>query len=782
MVSSETVTHKKTASIAVAGNPNCGKTTLFNGLTGSSQRIGNWPGVTVEKKSGTLVGSGEMVEVVDLPGIYSLDAVSEDERVARDHILDGRPDLIVNIIDASNLERNLFLTLTLIEMKVPLIIVLNMMDVVEKRKTVIDVEALSGRLGVPVLGISALQGSDAARVRVAVERALADPRVSPADIQYPEPVEKAIDLWSRKLAGISADIGIDRRLLAIKLLDEDDELIDRVVGAGVLSRDEVSQALEDLEISLADTPDVAMAEAKYHFIKETVDAVRRQDDRKASATERIDRVVMSKVLGIPIFLGVIYLLFWVVTHVGGAFIDFFDLAVGTIFVDGFGALLTSFGAPVWLVSLLAGGVGAGVQTVATFVPVIFSMFFMLSLLEDSGYMARAAFVMDRFMRLIGLPGKAFVPMLVGFGCTVPAVMSTRTLENKKDRYLTVFMTPFMSCGARLPVYALFGAAFFGARSGLVVFSLYMIGIVLAILTGLLLKNTLFKGEAAPFVMELPPYHAPRMRQILRRTWMRLRVFLLRAGKVIVLAVLFLSFLNSLGTDGSFGNEDSTESVLAKISKTITPIFTPMGVEKENWPATVGLFTGLFAKEAIVGTISSLYSQMGAAEAAAADTGEELPAERFRLGAGLMDALASIPAGLAGIFGALGDPLGAGVIGEDESVIAEEVGARAGTFSALRRYFDNDGARAYAYLLFVLIYFPCVAALGAILREIGPRFGWMAIAYLTILAWSVATLFFQIARGGSVLWSVVAVGLVAGFIPLLNLVTRRGRIEVLETPS
>lgn len=747
--------------VAVVGNPNCGKTTLFNGLTGSTQHIGNWPGVTVEKKTGTLLGA-DSIEVVDLPGIYSMNAVSEDEMVARKYMLSGKTDLVVNITDASHLERNLFLTLTLIEMRIPIILVLNMMDIAARRGIRINTTELSKGLGIPVFGINALNSVDIRDIRRAIRETLYNSTVPETKVVYPESVENVIERWSGRLKK-------NPRFTSLLLLEEDEETTQRVVSDGSISGEEIETAMKAVEKIRGDTPDIVIAETKYSFITALTESSSKKRKSGEAFSEKIDRVVLNKWLGIPIFLTVMYLLFWVVTHIGGAFIDFFDILFGALFVDGFTLLLERIGSPEWLTILLANGVGGGIQTVATFIPIIFTMFFMLSILEESGYMARASFFMDRFMRTIGLPGKAFVPMLVGFGCTVPAIMATRTLENKKDRYLTVFMAPFMSCGARLPVYALFGAAFFGRKAGIMVVSLYLFGILLAVITGFLLKNTLFKGEAAYFAMELPPYHPPRLVTIMSRTWSRLKDFIFRAGQVIVIAVLILSFLNSMGTDGSFGNEDSQTSVLSGISRTITPIFIPMGLEQENWPATVGLITGIFAKEAIVGTINSLYGQIAAAEAGV----ESLESsEGFSLLGSVGEAFRSIPEALSGIFGALGDPLGTGVIGEEQGIIAEEIGADEGTFNALRRSFDNDWARAYAYLLFVLIYFPCVAAMGAAIREIGPKFGALAMVYLTILAWSVATLFFQIVRGHNVLLMALAIGLVLVFIPVFNLISGR----------
>jgi len=737
--------------VAVAGNPNCGKTTLFNGLTGSTQHIGNWPGVTVEKKTGMLQDN-HSIEIVDLPGIYSLNAVSEDELVARNFMLSGKTDLVVNIADASNLERNMFLTLTLLEMQIPIILVLSMMDIAEKRGIKINTDKLSRKLGIPVIGINALNGSDIRNIHHTIEETLKNKKIPDFRVSYPDPVEQVIQEWTGKITD-------NPRFKSLLIFEEDEETTRQILTEGNLSHDEIESGMQKIEKLQKDTPDIVIAETKYKLITSIAESCTKNKKSSEAFSEKIDRVVLNKWLGLPSFLAVIFLLFWVVTRIGGAFIDFFDILFGSIFVEGFSFLLERIGSPQWLTVLLANGVGGGIQTVATFIPIIFTMFFMLSLLEDSGYMARASFVMDRFMRMIGLPGKAFVPMLVGFGCTVPAIMATRTLEDKKDRYLTVFMTPFMSCGARLPVYALFGAAFFGRMSGIMVVSLYLFGILMAAVTGFLLKNTLFKGEATHFAMELPPYHLPRFSAIMTRTWNRLKDFITKAGQIIIIAVLILSFFNSLGTDGSFGNEDGESSVLAGISRTITPVFTPMGIEKENWPATVGLITGIFAKEAIVGTINSLYGQMTAGE-----SGKSLEDnnDTFFLLHSIGDAFRSIPQALSGVFGT--------------QKTSENISSKDNTFSAMRKSFGNDWVRAYAYLLFVLIYIPCVAAMGAMIREIGPKFGALAIVYLTILAWSVATLFFQIARGHNLMLMALAIGLVLMFIPIFNLVSGRKKVS------
>jgi ferrous iron transport protein B len=766
------MTESKT--IAVVGNPNSGKTTLFNGLTGSTQRVGNWPGVTVEKKEGIIRVAGQEVTLVDLPGIYSLTAQSEDERVARDYILSGAPGLVVNILDAANLERNLYLTTQLLEMGVPVLAVVNMMDLAEANGDTLDLTQLAKGLGCPIVGISATHKPDLSRAQEAISAAWRERAQSQITPSYPAEVETLLAEWEPRLGEAARAIGATPRWTALKLLEHDPWVTEKVTAAeGALTTAQISAGINEISVKLQDIVNVIVADARYRFIQRVTDqALTRRKAGRETLSDRIDRVVMHRILGIPIFLAVMYLIFWATMNIGGSFINFFDILFGTVFVDGLGVLLANLGTPEWLITVIAGGIGAGIQTLATFIPVILMMFLLLSLLEDSGYMARAAFVMDRLMRWIGLPGKSFVPMLVGFGCSVPAIMATRTLENKRDRFLTIFMTPFMSCGARLPVYALFGAAFFGAGAGNMVFSLYLAGIVLAILTGLLLKKTLFQGEASHFVMELPPYHAPRLKNIMAYTWSRLRIFMFRT-KVIVVMVAILAFLNSVGIDGTFGNEDSPNSVLAGIGKAITPIFEPMGIDKDNWPATVGIFTGIFAKEAVVGTLNSLYNQIDQATAEAGASAAEAEEEEFDFWGGIREAFASIPEALGGVWDGLRDPLGLGMVSSDQAAVAEEVGADQQVYSAMRHYFTQGPLQAYAYLLFVLIYFPCVAALGAVVREMGKGYGWLLMGYLTLLAWIVATLFYQLTLGHQLVWIVISL-LLAGLVMVLF--NRMGRVN------
>ena len=727
--------------IALLGNPNCGKTTLFNDLTGANQQVGNWPGVTVDRKEGSYRYGDTTVKVVDLPGIYAVDAEagdsSIDETIARDYLLSGEAQVVVNIIDASNLERNLYLTTQILEMGVPLVVALNMTDVAEDQGIRVNPTLLAERLGCPVVSMVASQNDGVEALRRSIDEMLAAPVLPTAQVVYPSLLEEALTALTPAIA--AAHPTARDRWTALKLLEYDDASAPNVTPA-VLQQ--VSEQRHRIHQVLGEDIDIAIADSRYGYAHRLVNNVAtRPREISLTTSDKLDQVVLNRWLGIPIFLGVMYLLFMFAINVGGAFIDFFDILFGTIFVDGFGAVLAAIGLPEIVQVVLAGGMGGGIQTVATFIPVIGCLFLFMAFLEDSGYMARAAFVMDRFMRFVGLPGKSFVPMLVGFGCNVPAIMATRTLESRRDRILTILMNPFMSCGARLPVYALFAAAFFPRAGQNIVFALYLIGMGMAVVTGLIMKHTLLKGEAAPFVMELPTYHMPTLKGVLIRTWERLKSFIVRAGKVIVVMVMVLSLMNSIGTDGSIGNEDSDNSILSSVSQTITPVFAPMGVSQENWPATVGIFTGVFAKEAVVGTLDSLYGALG--DDAAIAAGEATEAEGFDFFGNIGEAFATIPANLADLGGTLLDPLGLSV--GDVSTLdtaAEEQAVAYTTFGQMALRFATRVA-AFAYLLFVLMYFPCVAAMGAVYRETNA--GWTAFVGLwtTGLAYWSAVLYYQV---------------------------------------
>jgi len=727
--------------IAIAGNPNCGKSALFNTFTGIRQKTGNWPGVTVDRKQGFFDLENQSVTVYDLPGIYSLDASSIDEEVTRDYLLSRDARLIVNVVDAANLERNLYLTAQLLEMGVPIVLVLNMMDVARKRGIEIDTKKLSQELGCPVVPIVATSGEGIDQLKQEILAITCGGHSGGFRLAHDEVVEQAIaDLMPRleKCPFTSRNGAAKDNLhwLALKLLESDHNAQEQC-GASVL--DTVTKWKTAIEERAGEEADIHIADSRFnhaHTLAQTV--INEKGKAGKTVTDKIDTFVLSPIFGLPFFLLVMYLMFMFTINIGGAFIDFFDGVAGAIFVDGFSEILSRIGIPDFLRIVLADGLGGGIQIVATFIPIIAALYLFLSAVEDSGYMARAAFVMDRFMRSIGLPGKAFVPLIVGFGCNVPAVMATRTLENERERKLTILMNPFMSCGARLPVYALFVAAFFPSNGQNLVFALYLIGIIVAVLTGVLMKRTILSGESSGFMMELPPYHMPTLKGILLRTWDRVRLFIKEAGQVIVVMVLVINVLNAIGTDGSISQNNSNDSVLAVISKTATPVFSPMGIEEDNWPAVLGIISGILAKEVVVGTLDTLYSQL-----ARQDAGFIENKEAFDFWQSINDAAATVPENLAAVTDMFADPLqmNVGDIHSLEAAAAAQEVDNA-TFGAMIKRFDGQ-VGAFAYLLFVLLYFPCVATIGAIRRESGTPWAIFVAFWTTAIAYITASSFYQI---------------------------------------
>ncbi|WP_321336993.1 Fe(2+) transporter permease subunit FeoB [uncultured Cohaesibacter sp.] len=759
--------------IAFAGNPNCGKTTLFNALTGARQHVGNWPGVTIDRKEGHYTHNGQEITIVDLPGTYSLDTTYSsglDEAIARDYILEGEADLVVNIVDAANLERNLFLTSQLLDMRVPMIVALTKTGLARKEGIEIDADQLSRRLKVPVIAVDRKDRVNQGRLKDLVEQAAKAKAISDVAIDYDPSLEEVLERLERKFADLAKANGVHARWLAVKSLGGDGKALSFLdQGAKTLLDHELHQ-IQELNDEDAD---LLIADGRYGFANMLAqDVIRHIRQVPRTWTERIDSIALSRILGIPIFLMIMYFMFLLTINLASAFIDFFDILAGTVIVDGPAHWMASMGMPEWLIALLPNGVGVGIQTVATFVPVVAFLFLFLTFLEESGYMARAAFVVDRAMISIGLPGKSFVPMLLGFGCNVPAIMASRTLDNPRDRIVTALMAPFMSCGARLPVYALFAAAFFPTGGQNLVFLLYIIGILFAVFTGLVLKKAVFGGKALPFLMELPPYQLPSLSSALIRTWDRVKQFILGAGKVIVAVVFVLSILNSMGTDGSFGHDDSEHSVLANIGKALTPVVEPLGITEANWPATVGLFTGVFAKEAVVGTLNSLYSQIDATNAELAAVKED----EFDFFGGVAEAFASIPANLSDMTSAFEDPLGISV--GDVSTLdsaATELDVDNSTFAAMITRFDGK-VGAFAYLLLILLYVPCVAAVGALFREIGRKWTLFGVGWTTMLGYCTSVFAYQagtIARHpqSSIIWMISMVAAVAVVVALLHIVSR-----------
>lgn len=710
--------------VALIGNPNSGKTTLFNALTGARQKVGNWPGVTVERKVGFFDAGSEKIELVDLPGTYNLSLSSEkigiDEKIAVDYMLSRQADLILNIIDASNLERNLFLTTQLVELGLPMVMILNMIDLAEKKGIVIDLDKFAKEFKCPVVAIAASKKIGLSPLKKIIVNTAHAEHEQKIVFHYPDSVEKAITSISDALIKNNC---VEARYFAIHLLENDRFALQQATDEIKEQNSEWQKKIED---ELHDDPDIILADQRYGFINRVIkNVVNKKTTHGATITELIDCVVLNRFLGIPIFLAVMYCMFLFAINVGGAFQDFFDIGSSAIFVDGLAHLLQSLHFPNWLVALLSAGVGKGINTTITFIPVIGGMFLFLSVLEASGYMTRAAFVVDRLMQVIGLPGKSFVPLIVGFGCNVPAILAARTLENQRDRILTIMMSPFMSCGARLAIYAIFTAAFFPKGGQNIVFALYLIGILMAVLTGFILRKTVLRGESSALVMELPAYHVPTLKNIALQTWHRLNKFLFKAGKMIVPVCVLIGTLNAVTIDGrvDLGGSDD-KSILAVIGKTITPVFSPMGIQTNNWPATVGLLTGTLAKEVVVATLNTLYTQAAHLKNTEADT--------FNFKGEIREAFESIPTNLKGLMSSLGNPVVAS---------APEQSVTQGVYGEMYQLFGGQAA-AFAYLLFVLLYFPCVSATAAVLRELNRGWTIFSMTWTTGLAYGVATLFYQ----------------------------------------
>ncbi|MBK6286439.1 MAG: Fe(2+) transporter permease subunit FeoB [Pseudomonadales bacterium] len=741
--------------IALVGNPNCGKTTLFNRLTGTHQAVGNWPGVTVERKTGRFVHAGAHYDVVDLPGTFSLHVSpgedSLDQQIAQGYVLSREADLIINIIDASSVERGLYLSSQIFDASIPVVVALNMMDVAHGQGIHVDPYRLAEGLGCPVVPLVASRGDGIGALMDVVGSQLLGRQPAPARQPLDAPIESA--LLRVQAALDTSNAGPNGRLLAAALLERDAAVLARL---GESERAAALTIVGELETQLGASAGDALIAARYRAIGDlTAQAVHRDPGHRFNLTDWLDRVLLDRWLAFPLFLGVMYLMFMLTINVGGAFTDFFNITAGALFVEVPRRLLEAVGLPAWLVTAIADGVGGGVQLVCSFIPVIATLFLFQSFLEDSGYMARAAFILDRLMRAVGLPGKSFVPLIVGFGCNVPAVMATRSLDTHQDRLLTSMMAPFMSCGARLTVYALFAAAIFPRNGQNVVFALYLIGIALAIITGLLIRRGLLNRDLSPFLLELPAYHVPTLRSLMLHTWHRLKGFVMRAGKAIVLVVLVLNFVNSIGTDGSYGNQNTERSMLSAVGKAITPLFAPIGITEENWPATVGIFSGVFAKEVVVGTLDALYTNM------AREPGSSTGAAN--IGAMLSEAIDSVGTNLGELGERLADPLGLSLGNlDDRDIAAADQQVHVGTLGLMAQLFDGP-LGAFSYILFVLLYMPCVATLGAIYKELGGFWAFFSATWNTVIAYTLAVACYQ---GGRIASDPLAAGLWLVFCALL----------------
>jgi ferrous iron transport protein B len=713
---------KSEYTIAVIGNPNCGKTTLFNGLTGARQHVGNWAGVTVEQKTGFYRYENKAIKVVDLPGIYALDvnetATSLDEKIARDYILSQQADLIINIVDTSHLEHNLYLTIQLLEMELPILVVLNNMDDTTGKGIKIDSDELARNLDCPLVSLIATRADDIRALKATINQLAENKTQSTFSIDYPMEVKAALDKLSPLVEQILADRFGNSRWFAGKLLERDGFALSH---ADALLTETAEKLRNEIEDNATEDADIIIVDSRYGFISLLVQkTLTRQSGQVPNLSDTIDNVVLNRFLAIPIFLAVMYLMFTFTIKLGRVFKPFFNDLAQAFFVDGLGAFLGLMNSPQWLITLLATGVGNGIREVAAFIPILGFLYLFISVLEESGYMARATFAMDRFMRVLGLPGKAFVPMILGFGCNVPAMLATRTLERPRDRLLSLVLNPFMTCGARLVVFTLFAAAFFPDNGGMVVFVLYMIGIVTALLTALLLKHSFLKEESSLVMMEIPSYHIPKLKNVLINSWTRLKAFMVRVGKIIITMVVILNLLSSLGTDGSYQANNIEHSVLSAAGRALTPTLAPLGIREDNWPATVALFTGILHKAVVISTLKTLYSESPAAKAV-------LQAQDFNLNDAVKQAFLTIPMGLKKMIG-----FGVTQPASQSTFIAE-----------LHTHFEGQ-VGAFAYLLFVLLYFPCIATLAAAYRESSLRWSVFMVLWSTGLAYLTATLFYQLA--------------------------------------
>ena len=662
---------------ALVGNQNCGKTTLFNALTGSNQHVGNFPGVTVDQKVGEVKGAPNC-SVVDLPGIYSIRPYSQEEIVTRDFVLGGKPDGIINIVDATNVERILYLTLQLLELRIPTVVALNMMDELTGNGGSVDIQKMSKALGVPVVPISAAKNEGVSEltrqfVRVAKERIL--PKVM--DFCPVGPVHRCIHAVSHLIEDHAQRAGVSPRFCATKLIEGDESFLE-MLELRQNERELLEHSIIEMEHDSGMDRNAALAAMRYDFIEKVAaeSVVKAHESREHRRSMRIDAVLTNRYAAIPLFLGIMFLVFYLTFHVVGAWLS--DLL--SLGIDGVTALvdrgLTAYGINPVVHSLIVDGVFAGVGSVLSFLPLIVVLFFFLSVLEDTGYMARVAFVMDKLLRKIGLSGRSFVPMLIGFGCSVPAIMATRTLSSDRDRKMTILLTPYMSCSAKIPIYAVFSAAFFPKYAAFVMIGLYALGIVLGILVALVLKGTLFQGKPVPFVMELPNYRFPSPRNVAILLWEKAWDFIRRAFTVIFTATILIWFLQTFDLRLNVVS-NSADSILALVGRWIAPVFQPLGFG--DWRAVTALISGFTAKEAVISTLGVL------------------------LGVGMDN--------LGPALGTLFTPLAAG-----------------------------------SFLIFTLLYTPCVAAVATIRRELGSKLQTLGVVVMQcVVAWLAAGIFYQLGR-------------------------------------
>ncbi len=746
-----------TKTIALAGNPNVGKSTLFNALTGSHQHVGNWPGKTVEKKAGRLRLGDEEVLVVDLPGTYSLTAYSIEEIIARDFIVNDKPTAVIAVVNAANLDRNLYLVTQLIELGMPVIVALNMTDVAKRRGLQISLTGLSERLGgIPVVETVGNRSEGLEDLIQAIQLVIEYPHTGNIKTSFSGILGTEFQILRSEVENQTDLVEIYRPdWLATKLLEGDQSVISALErkGSGTLL-ESAKRARERIEEGTGENPEILIADQRYQFVDRVIEsAVEKPRETIITRSEKVDEIVTHRIWGLPIFLLLMWLVFQFTSNVSAPFLDWVD-----VFINGFiyrwtGHFLELIGlGEHWFGSLIIDGVIAGVGGVLVFIPVLLFLYLALGVLEDSGYMTRAAFVMDRVMRWMGLHGKSFLPMIVGFGCTVPAVYATRTLENEKDRKLTAFLATFMSCGARLPVYVVFGAAFFGAASGSLVFGMYFLGIVIALITGLVMKNTVYRSSPpAPFVMELPPYRIPRPKDIWMQMWERTQGFLIKSGTVILgvsVALWLLMAIPAHPDTGAFNDVGAGDSLFGRVSGLIAPAFKPAGFG--SWQSTGSLMTGILAKEVIVSTMSQIYvGESHTGEEQNSTFREELGSVTVNFGRAAIltaqEAWNILPRTISLIpFVNIGD-LDIFPANNQEEDTTRLEGSLIGAFAVTGGSPEAGPIAAVAFNVFVLLYIPCVSAVSAMRQEFGRRWMWAQITYTLAIAWGMAVLVFQIGK-------------------------------------
>ncbi|MEW9891781.1 MAG: Fe(2+) transporter permease subunit FeoB [Candidatus Symbiodolus clandestinus] len=706
--------------VALVGHPNSGKTTLFNRLTGLRQQVGHWPGVTVECHEGQFRTAQYQVNLLDLPGTYSLvtpcSQVALDEQVTCRYLCSGKADLVINVVDVSDLHRHLYLTVQLLEQGLPCVIVLNRLDKVIAYQALAHSKQLAEQLGVAVIPIVATQGRGLHPLYQAIDEHRS--AIKPFLIPYPQVIEQKITQITQQF--LPNDSPARARWLVLKRLEGEQQCGDSYLSAALQEAQVAIQQEQGEEAALL------IVDARY----QTISALCHNGSPKAQEryTQRIDQWVLSRWLGIPLFLLIMYGLFFFSIRLGSALQPLFEAVADILFIQGTAWLGQHLGFPQGLLMLLAQGIGGGLNTLLPLIPPVGLLFLGLGLLEESGYMARAAFVMDRVMRSLGLPGKAFVPLIISFGCNVPAVLGTRTLPGERDRLLTILLIPFMACSARLAIFVVFSAAFFGQYGVLPLFSLYLLGIIVAIATGQLLKRQLLPGAAAPFIMELPHYQWPTFRVIGLQLWQRLKGFIIRGGKVIILVNFVLISLQMRTITGSLFDRQQPVSALVVISQRLTPLFRPLGIRDDNWPATVGLVTGAIAKEVVLGTLDTLY-------AFETQKYEDMVPASFEPWVAIKKSLQQTKQRLLILLGrkSAADP--------SHHSHEVELGMSSHSLSQLADKFGTPAA-AYSYLIFVLLYIPCISTLGAIKREIGSRWMCFSLLWGINMAYSLSTLCYQ----------------------------------------